>query len=355
MICRGDSTASAVSGSNQTATMQPHDLLATPLRTAGHEPAHPWATLALAVVAGAIALVAQDSRDLVGDRGERTMTHGGRQRTYVVHDFGRGGPAPVVFVLHGGGGNAANAVNMTGFDPVAAREGLVAVYPEGTARQARGRFLTWNAGHCCAAAMDGNVDDVGFIAAIIDTLVSSGHADASRIYVTGMSNGAMMSHRLGRELSTKLAAIAPVVGAVFGDEPPPLASIPAFIVVGADDQIVPPAGGPLQLRALLGGRTAADRDVAPAIAQATYWARHNGCGEPVRTHAPASNTAEWKGCSSGAPVIFHSVAGNGHAWPGGEPGRAGAARPTQAFDATEAMWAFFKAQAPRRSPHTRVR
>jgi polyhydroxybutyrate depolymerase len=176
-------------------------------------------------------------------------------------------------------------------------------------------------------------------------LIASGHADASRIYVTGMSIGGMMTHRLGRELSRKIAAIAPVVGAVFGDEAPPVAPVPAFIIVGADDQIVPGAGGSLQLRQLVGvGVRASDRDVAPAIDQGTYWARSNGCGESTRTRGTASEITEWKNCRSGASVIFHRVFNNGHAWPGGEPGRAGAAQPTKAFDASAEMWAFFKSQ-----------
>jgi polyhydroxybutyrate depolymerase len=303
--------------------------------------------LLLAAIGGVMALGAQGGAASAG-RSERTLLHDGRQRTYLVHDFARGGPAPVVIVLHGGGGNASNAAKMTGFDRVAAREGLVAVYPNGTAGREGGRLLTWNAGHCCASAMEKRIDDVGFIAGIIDALVASGLADASRVYVTGMSNGGMMSHRLGRELSERIAAIAPVVGAVFGDEPPPQAPTPAFIVVGGEDRTVPAAGGPLQLRAMLGRRSAADHDVAPAIAQATYWARHNGCGEPLRTETSVSRTSEWTKCRSGAPVVFHSVTGNGHAWPGGEPGRAGAAQPTRAFDATEAIWAFFQAQ--RRAP-----
>jgi len=66
-----------------------------------------------------------------------------------------------------------------------------------------------------------NVHDVGFVAALLDELRRTLPVDASRIYVTGMSNGAMMSHRLGRELATRIAAIAPVVGAVFGDERAP--------------------------------------------------------------------------------------------------------------------------------------
>jgi polyhydroxybutyrate depolymerase len=299
--------------------------------------------LALAFAAGVVALGAQPPRSAPG-RAERTIVHDGLRRTYLLHDFGRGGPAPVVIVLHGGGGSGANAVKMTGFDGVAAREGLIAVYPNGTAGRDRGRLLTWNAVHCCASAMENRIDDVGFIAAVIDALVASGRADASRVYVTGMSNGAMMSHRLGRELSAKIAAIAPVVGAVFGDEPPPRAPMPAFIVVGAEDDTVPADGGPLRLRALLGRGSAADRDVAPAIAQATYWARHNGCGGPVRTQTRVSARSEWTDCRSGAPVVFNSVADNGHAWPGGEPGRRGAAQPTRAFDATEEIWRFFRTQ-----------
>jgi polyhydroxybutyrate depolymerase len=116
--------------------------------------------------------------------------------------------------------------------------------------------------------------------------------------------------------------------------------------VGAGDEIVPPGGGPLQVRAML-GRASADRNVAPAIAQATYWARHNGCGEPTRTQAKAASRMEWQRCTSGAPVVYQSVTGNGHAWPGGEPGREGAAQPTRDFDASAAMWEFFKTQARR--------
>lgn len=275
---------------------------------------------------------------------EQTITHDGRQRSFLVHDFSGAAPAPLVVILHGGGGNAQNAVKMTGFDRVAGRERFIAVYPNGTANRSRGSLLTWNAGHCCAAAMTNDVDDVGFIRAVIDSLVASGDADATRVYVTGMSNGGMMSHRLGRELSSRIAAIGPVVGAVLGDEPPPAMPVAAFIVVGADDRTVPAAGGPLQIRALLGRSSAADRDVAPAEAQGTYWAQANGCGEPTRTRSTVSSTTEWRQCRSGKPVVFHSVADSGHAWPGGEAGRRRAARPQQAFDASEAMWTFFKAQ-----------
>ena len=302
------------------------------------------ALIALLIATSLVAVDAQRGGGSARDTGEQSLVHGGRTRTYLVHDFARITPAPVVIALHGGGGNADNAVTMTGFDRLAERDGFIAVYPNGTARRDRRTLLTWNAGHCCAAAMEQRTDDVGFIGALIDRLVASGRADPSRIYVTGMSNGGMMAHRLGRELSTMIAAIAPVVGAVFGDEPAPLAPMPAFVVVGADDTVVPGAGGSLQLRGLLGNRAAADRDVAPAAAQADYWARHNGCVDPERTTTPAASTVSYTRCASGAPVIFHTVTGNGHAWPGGRAGRRGAAEPTRSFDASEAMWTFFRTQ-----------
>ena len=163
-------------------------------------------------------------------------------------------PAPVVIVLHGGGGNAENAVrndrrrlhrhSATGSSPsipMARRvcRALASFFVERRALLRRGhggrrRRRRVHRRHHRRPGVEGT------------------GASVARVYVTGMSNGAMMAHRLGRELSTKLAAIAPVVGAVFGDEPAPRAPVPAFIIVGAEDENVPPGGGPLRVRALLG-------------------------------------------------------------------------------------------------------
>jgi polyhydroxybutyrate depolymerase len=302
----------------------------------------------LALIVGVLATAPSDAqRPKLRDRlkgaataeAAETMAFGGRERRYIVHDFSGGKAAPLVILLHGGGGNAENAVKMTQFDAVARREHLVAVYPEGTS--AGGPFMTWNATHCCAFASENKIDDVGFIAAIIDSQVAAGAADPKRVYVTGMSNGGMMSHVLGRVLSDKVAGIAPVVGAVWGDEPAPKAPVPAFIIVGGTDATVPAAGGSLQLRGILGNRSAADMPVQPATAAADYWAKWNGCGASSTSESPAVKTTKWSGCK--ADVVYNVVANNGHAWPGGKPGREGAAEPSQAWNASEEMWAFFKA------------
>ena len=115
---------------------------------------------------------------------------------------------------------------MTGFTPKASAEGFIVVYPDGTSRRAP--LLTWNAGHCCGYAMEQRVDDVAFISALIEDLAARFPIDRKRIYVTGMSNGAMMAHRLGSELSYSACKRACAVVGL------PLAAIP----IGEGDELV---------------------------------------------------------------------------------------------------------------------
>jgi polyhydroxybutyrate depolymerase len=246
---------------------------------------------------------------------------------------------PLVLVLHGGGGNAAHAERMTGFTEKARKEGFIVVYPEGSGRL-RTRLLTWNAGHCCGYAMNQGVDDVKFIRALIDQLTESYPVDTRRIYATGMSNGGMMTHRLGIELSDRLAAIAPVVATVFGDEKKPAHPISALMINGMLDRHVPHTGG------VPGGRGANAWDgspARPALEQATFWARSNGCAkDPLREER--SLQILWRyPCSSGREVRLLLLKDNGHAWPGGRPGTRRGDPPSTSVNATDVIWEFFKA------------
>ena len=278
----------------------------------------------------------------------RTLTHAGLARTYVVRAprgvTRVGAPLPVVVALHGGGGNAKNAEAMTGFTELVERERIIVVYPEGTSRRARVRLLTWNAGHCCGSAMETRVDDVGFIDAMLDALASAYPVDADRIYITGMSNGAMMTHRLGRELSHRVAAIAPVVGALFGDEPLANGPVAALMINGLLDKSVPTQGGPT------GGRSSNAWDGTPTrpnLEQGTYWARANGCGATPRMSEQGAVITWRYECPAGGAVELLQLRDNGHAWPGGQRGSRLGDKPSTAIDATDVMWAFFKAH-PRR-------
>jgi polyhydroxybutyrate depolymerase len=277
--------------------------------------------------------------------GRQSLSHQGIERSYVVRLPGLV-PAPdqrlpLVLVLHGGGGNAAVAEAMTGFTDKAKREGFIVVYPEGTGRLGR-RLLTWNAGHCCGQAMTRQVDDVGFIRALIHRLVADHPVDPRRIYATGMSNGGMMSHRLGIELSDRFAAIAPVVAALFGDETKPTHAVAALMINGQLDASVPAVGG------APGGRFPDAWDgtpALPALAQGGFWAAANGCA-PTPEATQQSSITRWRyRCSSGRDVEVVLVGDNGHAWPGGKAGHRRGDTPSTALNATDTIWSFFKAHS----------
>lgn len=270
----------------------------------------------------------------------QTIQVKGTARTYVIRapdSIPADTRIPLVIVLHGGGGNAANAEKMTGFTGKARKEHFIVVYPEGSGRLRRGLF-TWNAGHCCGHAMETQVDDVAFINALIDQV--SGHypIDDRRIYVTGMSNGAMMTHRLGIELSNRIAAIAPVVGTVFGDERTPGHPVATLMINGALDEHVPVHGGHGRGR----GRNAWDGTPAgPVLDQGAFWARANGCGATPAQQDSALRTHYRYQCPPGRAVELIMVKDNGHAWPGGSKGSRRGDQPSESLNATDVIWSFF--------------
>lgn len=269
----------------------------------------------------------------------QTLEHQGRTRSFLLRlprSIPRGARLPLVLVLHGGGGNAENAERMTGFTPLARSENFIVVYPEGTSR-GRSRLLTWNAGHCCGYAMQSRVDDVGFLGRLIDEISRQYPVDADRVFVTGMSNGAMMTHRAGIELGAKIAAIAPVVGALFGDEPSSRGRVSALMINGMLDGSVPYAGGPP------GGRFADSWDgspVRPALEQGVFWAKQDGCSAPATTERSAYVQVRYS-CPDRLGVELYAIRTGGHAWPGGERGSQLGDEPSRALDATRVIWQFF--------------
>lgn len=272
----------------------------------------------------------------------QTLLHNGIERSYAIYipdGLVKGSSAvPLVLVLHGGGGSAGNAEKMTGFTDKAMKEGFIVVYPEGTGHR-KNRLLTWNASHCCGYALDNNIDDVGFINTLIDRLIANYPVDQSRIYATGMSNGGMMTHRLGIELSHRFAAIAPVVATVFGDEKKPAHPVSAIMLNGKLDKSVPHLGGPS------GGhfRRAWNAPAIPALEQGKLWAAANNCtGDASKDEQAAFTHWQYK-CPAGHAVELYLVNDNGHAWPGGERGSQLGDKPGTALHGTDIIWNFFKA------------
>ncbi len=240
---------------------------------------------------------------------------------------------PVVLVLHGGGGWASQIRKMARMDPVADDKGFIVAYPNGT----RGMLgYTWNGGDCCGVAMNQGVDDVALFRKLIDTLVSKYGADPKRIYATGISNGAIMSHRLACELSDKIAAIAPIAGAVMVDCKPNR-PVPVLFFHGTDDHGLPPAGG-------TNPRSGSRGPFPPLSKSIETWSRIDGCPAAGKeTYRKGSVLCTTYGpCNADSEIEYCKINGGGHTWPGGEPileKKLGMT--TRDITASAAMWDFF--------------
>ncbi|MEZ4530064.1 MAG: PHB depolymerase family esterase [Thermomicrobiales bacterium] len=262
---------------------------------------------------------------------DQTLTVGGVERTYRVHVPGGRSPElgfPVLFVLHGGGGNAKQVERSTGFSELADREGFIVVYPNGSGRFPR--RLTWNAHNCCAYAYEENIDDVSFISALIDRIVADYHADSTRIYITGHSNGAMMTFRIACELSEKIAAAAPNAGALNTDSCQPVSPVAMLIMNGEDDTKVPVAGGTPTGSGPAGEY---DRVDTPTSFAVDTWVRLDGCPGPATVvETPSSITRAWSGCEGGSEVEQVIIRDWEHSWPSAAEGAP--------IDGAQVIWDF---------------
>jgi polyhydroxybutyrate depolymerase len=268
-----------------------------------------------------------------------TLVHQGIERHYLLHvpDAVRY-PAPLVIVLHGGGGNAAQIRADNHFDRVADEHGFIAVYPEGVDH-------FWNDG---AAFRASEVDDVGFIAALIDAVSAEQPVDPARVYATGISNGGFMSLHLACALSDRITAIAAVTSSLrpFDQVPcQPDQPVGVLIMNGTDDPLVPYDGGTVTVLGTQRGEVlSTDETVA-------FWVQTNGCQDSPREVA-LRNTALLDGTrvfrtaytECAMPVTRYRVQSGGHTWPGARPSLVLGpivGRTSHDIDASEVIGDFF--------------
>lgn len=269
---------------------------------------------------------------------DRDIEVAGETRHYLLFDARRSAaPAPLVIALHGGGGHAGNMADL--WMEKAREAGFVAAFPEGTGRLKH--METWNAGECCGYAMSHDAKDVRFIAAMIDALEKTGRIDPDRIYVAGLSNGGMMTHRVAIALGDRLAAAGIVAGAMFGGEARPRAPLPVLIMHGKKDGTVPYDGGDSPRRIVARNQTAPFKPVRYAV---NFWRHADGCdGKPVRETTGDVTVERHLHCRRGTEVVFLSLASADHTWPGApEETLRRRSQAYDAIDATDALWDFFQ-------------
>ncbi|HEY9547460.1 MAG TPA: PHB depolymerase family esterase [Solimonas sp.] len=263
-----------------------------------------------------------------GASDENTINFGGYERHYVVHKpAGIGDRAvPLVVALHGGVGTGKIMEEQTGLDAVADQHDFIVVYPDGVGR-------AWNAGSCCAKPMKEKIDDVGFVRAVIADVKHRYKIDATRIYGTGFSNGAMLLHRIACDAPDTFAAIAPVSGGPMVSNCNERRPIPALLIQGRADPRIPWGGGEFQ-----GSYRPSIKDIVSRLG------KRNECtsDEQETSDTNGVQCRTLRGCRSGDEVSWCGIIGAGHQWPGGKTYlKFLLGANNERFNASQKIWAFF--------------
>jgi len=260
-----------------------------------------------------------------------SITFGGVQREYILYVpamYTPGSPVPLILNFHGYTSNNFEQMFYGDFRPIADTAGFIVVHPLGTVDLLGNTH--WNVGWGTS-----QVNDLGFTAALIDSLSADWSINQDRIYSTGMSNGGFMSYLLACEMSERIAAIASVTGTMNVNQPgmcSPSHPMPVMEIHGTADATVPYNGN------ILFGTTPA------AVA---YWVNYNDCeSTPVITAIPDTDTADgctaehqvYSGGNNDVSVEHYKIINGEHTWPGSAFGGVGT---NQDIDASKEIWRFF--------------
>lgn len=251
-----------------------------------------------------------------------TLQVDGRNRSYDLHipaSVTSGAAVPLVVDIHGYTSNKSQQAQLSQFKTLSNRNNFIVAYPQGIRNQ-------WNAGDAVFLG-DPNIDDVGFIRALVADVAKRVRVDRSRVYATGLSNGSFLTHRLACEASDVFAAIAGMSGGLQFrnfNNCQPVRPISVAMYHGLNDSIVP----------YNGGGAAGFRPIRDTF---EFWARTNRCSGSPQVSTSGQNMIEtYTNCAAGTQVSLASLVST----------HTGIYR-VQAVNASSNAWAIFqKSQLP---------
>jgi len=267
-------------------------------------------------------------------------------QVHVPSGYTPGTPIPVVLIFHGAGGNGENSLDKNGWATKAEQENFVAVAPDGLpARPGWPAYFIfnprlWNDGQLRPESQRSKIDDVAFVHALLDDLAKRLTIDADRIYITGHSNGAGMTFRLGAELSEKFAALAVFAGHCWIRNPKPTRALPSLYIIGTADPLIPLAGGEV--------KTPWSQKTNPSVEQTLItWASALGIKGPptVIQDKGGVKIIRYGRETDAAFLTAVYIEGQGHGWPGAKDSSLPERWIGPSVDrvkATDLIWDFFK-------------
>jgi polyhydroxybutyrate depolymerase len=225
-----------------------------------------------------------------------------------------------VISLHGYADNPRLSELYTGWSGLADKEKFIVVYPYGT-RSKQDPALSWNAGSCCGTALEKNIDDVEFIEKVIDQVKNDYKINEKKIFLSGFSNGGLMTYRFAAAKSEIIRSAAVVAGAIGGRKnnvvdwymtPTPKGPVNVVMFHGKEDWLVPYLGGKSNAKSQSGVPefTAFEKAV-------DFWRVSNGCKDHSQENNEFYLHDKYFDCINDTKVDSWTISSRNHEWTGG--------------------------------------
>jgi len=247
---------------------------------------------------------------------------------YIPTNYSGDNPVPVVFGLHGLGDNMNNFYNV-GMNFIADTAGFILIIPQAETFTFYTQTSTaWNSGASLyGITPNADVDDTGFLMAILDSLDKHYNIDTESVYFFGFSMGGYMCNRLAAEVPERINAIASVSGTMginFTPEPPDTEHVACLHIHGNADGTVEYTGN------------ASGMDADELV---EFWRNHNGNDETALFYEYPDNQDDGLAFErhvypNGQAQVAHiKVLGGDHAW---------YYHPVNDIDYGKEMWKFLR-------------
>jgi polyhydroxybutyrate depolymerase len=258
---------------------------------------------------------------LAGQARLETISVDGRERrylSYVPAHLPHG--SPLVIVLHASLIDGAFMRRITGgeFDALADKNHFAVLYPDAY----KGNWNDCRVAQRVAARME-NVDDLGFMRALVTSAVTRFSVDPKKVFAVGLSNGGQMALTLATQSPSPVAAVAVFAASLPTPDnsrcPQDTATARVMLVDGTDDPLHPYRGG----EASIFGFQPKGTLMSPPQAAKTL-ADRNGLALPPdektlahRDPTDPTSVRSFSWSRGGKPyVILYEVRGGGHTLPG---------------------------------------
>jgi polyhydroxybutyrate depolymerase len=283
-----------------------------------------------------------------------SMTVDSLERTYILHvPPATSEPLPLIIVLHGTYGTGRKMQVGLGFDPYADQRGFYVAYPDAYQKPGERETARWNDGRGTLESSLAGIDDVKFLVDMVDDIAAQVPLDKSRVFVTGASNGGMMTYRLGCETSGVFAGIAPVIGNIpepIFDSCNPSAPLNVLAINGDADPFVPFNGGEVcgETPSIFceGGFVQSQPESLAKFAAANRCelAPQSVTLPNVVDDGTSIEEQTYANCADGAQVKAYIIHNGGHTWPPRESQVEAGGQATGNLDATAQIVDFFLGQ-----------